>query len=209
MSENKNIIVLFENGNSLILEENSMEILNDILRDHKNIKIYKADKMDISLESKKEVKKDIKKEEKNKKFITIYFQNGVELELEDPTDEMIAEIIEKFDNAIIVEKPDSSKKLSSPSAVDDILGLYDTYSEVKKENTSTKNKDLEDLFGLFDFSANAKTNEPVKVAETVPKEEKKITKKEVREALMKPGTPVGGQVLPPFALFTLYHSLKD
>jgi sRNA-binding regulator protein Hfq len=193
--QESNLIIIFENGTSLVLEENAVDILNDIKRQHKNFKIYKANEMDIKKESKEE-----KKEDKKKKIITIYFQNGIELDLEDPSDEMIAEIIEKFDNAIIIEK--SNKQVTPKiSPRENILSDYDMPSIFEKTNTlenTEEKKTIQTILNFTDIDSYQTKNT-----------EKKITKKMVREALLKPGTQVGGQVLPPFALFALYHTLTE
>lgn len=157
--QENNIIVVFENGTSLVLDVNAHEILRDIKQQHKNIKIFMANEIIEEEEEYAEERAEEGAEEKQKKMITIIFQNGNELDLEDPTDEMIAEIISKFDNSIIIEKP--NKKTD------------------KVENFPIKNS------------------------------EKKMTKKDVQNALLKPGTPINGEVLPPLALFALYHTLSE
>jgi hypothetical protein len=196
--QENNLIIILENGTSLVIEEKAVDILNDIKRQYKNFKIYKANEMKIK-EDKIEVKEK-ENHDKKKKIITIFFQNGMELDLEDPTDEMIAEIIEKFDNTIIIEK---SNKLNTPTS-------HNTTENSKMENMMC---DLDfpcvTTYTSNPFIQEKKVNAFIEKTQENKIDEKKITKKDVREALLKPGTPVGGQILPPLALFALYHSLTE
>ncbi len=175
-----NTIVIFENGSSLVLEGDAEDILNDIKRQYKNIKVYKANEVTNKMASEKAQMPSPSKTPK--KMITIFFQSGIELDLEDPTDEMIAEIIEKFDNTIIIEKP--NVELSAD------LDLPVVPFVVNSREAECR---CIPLLPLKSSLGNGK----------------KIIKEDVRKALMNPGTPINGQILSPIVLFALLNTLRE